>query len=162
MRKLAARNEVAHSAGASTPPARKRVSECVRKLNMNGYSSDEESLHSLRKASSFARGPDSCSSLKLLIGTPDASLRDKCSKLPSQEILEEIDSVTDTNGTRPPSPRPYTNKQVYIERNKQMQVWEEWVHASHVEISSARYKRTSSANTPNKLAPMMTFESDSD
>jgi len=135
-----------------------------RMRSINGYGSEEESPRSFRKALSERNAEDSSSSLKLLIGKPEEKLCRKFSKLPSQDIIEEITNAPEGIGGRPPSPRPNDDKQVYVERNRQLQVWEEWlVHTnrqSEIDIASLKYRRTASIGTPRALPALNGMDSD--
>lgn len=141
-----------------------------RRSSTNGYSSSEESLGTFHRVWSEGNTPTSCRPIRYLIGTPTKlSSKDSEDCFQPKKIIREL-SRDDYNGeNRPPSPRPEGAMQICLERNRQMQIWEDWVvlkkiKSTDMEIASTSFRRVeekvgSATPLPKSL---MAEESDSD
>lgn len=140
----------------------------MRMRSMSGYSSGEESPSSFRRITSFGSATsDSCNSLKFAVSTPKGmELGGMSTEPPSYDMLVEMCKKTGNDENRPPSPRPTDSKEMFVEHNKQMHVWDNWLAttspAADNEFVSTRYRRTASKNVPKALPKVLELEQSDD
>lgn len=134
--------------------------------SISGYSSGDEGTSSFRRMTSFGSATDSCNSLKFVVGTPLASEDgSNIGETPSHDMLMEMSREAEMEG-RPPSPRPTTPKEKFLEHNKQLHVWDDRLTTTSPAVDNdfilARYRRSTSKNGPKALPKVTVLPQDSD
>lgn len=134
-----------------------------RLKSISGYScsSSEDGSPSFRRMTSFGSATDSSKSIKCAVRTPKPTDRREQDPFYTHEVLMEMtreahNAHTEeiSEGSRPPSPRPNTPRQRFIEHNKQLHVWDDWVtlnSARESDFAAIMYKRSLARTTPRSF-----------
>lgn len=127
-----------------------------RRMSSSGYSSNDETPTKLRRVTSVGSNPDCSRPVKYLFGTPEASEGVPVeTAFLSRLVMSEITKDVENDENRPPSPRPSDPLQVYVEHNKQLQVWDDWVVMANSgvepDVACVSYRRTESLHAPESL-----------
>lgn len=127
-----------------------------RLKSLSGYSrgSSEDGPPTFRHMTSFGSATDSCRSIKFAVRTPGSESRRERDPFYTHETLMEMTREAHNEDTweriRPPSPRPNTPRQRFVEHNKQLHVWDDWVTLNSARDSD--YAAIMSERSPSKGA----------
>lgn len=139
----------------SSPTARLSGHLLARRMkSVSGYSSSDEGSSSFRRMTSFGSATDSCNSLKFAVCTPNYEEGKENDPLPTHDMLMEMTREAQSDDNRPPSPRPTKSRDKFIEHNKQVHVWDDWMtlnSAVESDVASITYKRSPSKHGPKSL-----------
>ena len=151
-----------------TPTGRPSAQMLAQRMrSISGYSSGEESPSSFRRVTRFG-GADSSNVVQFVVSTPKGSRSKEIDDIwqpPSRDVLIEMSKEASSDEKRPPSPRPLDSREKFMEHNKQLHIWDDWLTtaspAEDNDLASARYRRTASRNVPKAFGFPKILEFDS-